>query len=160
MTSKAEKQRKHKDDEISKNIEDTEDTEDVEDADHADHAEDTENADHEEDAQDEDEDNEEYDDDEDDENRIPIDLTQNETYRGLCTLLEDADGNNILEYISLLHTELIGINKSLENLRLIRKDISRLTDCVEIFVKGKKEKGDVTDVSVLEKKKKTSSKKD
>jgi hypothetical protein len=157
MTTKTEKQRKHKeekDDEISKNIEDTEDIENTEDTEHEEHVE---NAVHEE--YDEDEDDEDEDD-EDDENRIPIDLTQNETYRGLCTLLEDADGNNILEYISLLHTELIGINKSLENLRLIRKDISRLTDCVEIFVKGKKEKGDVTDVSVLEKKKKTSSKKD
>ena len=102
--------------------------------------------------------NEENSDEDDD--RIPIDLSQNEIYRGVCTLLEDEEGNNILEYISLLHTELIGINKSLENLRLIRKDISRLTDCVEIFVKGKKEKGDVTDVSVLEKKKKTSSRKD
>jgi hypothetical protein len=37
-----------------------------------------------------------------------------------------------------LHTELIGINKSLENLRLIRKDISRLADCAELFLKSKK----------------------
>lgn len=69
--------------------------------------------------------------------RVAIDLSENEIYRGICTLLEDEEGNNILEYISLLHTELIGINKSLENLRLIRKDISRLTDCVELFFKGK-----------------------
>ena len=67
-----------------------------------------------------------------------IDLSQNEVYRGICTLFEDEDGNNILEYISLLHTELIGINKSLENLRYIRKDITRLVDCAELFLKGKK----------------------
>jgi hypothetical protein len=87
--------------------------------------------------------NDEESDDDDDENsenddRIPIDLSQNEIYRGVCTLLEDEEGNNILEYISLLHTELIGINKSLENLKLIRKDITRLADCAELIVKGKK----------------------
>lgn len=86
-----------------------------------------------------DEDEQDEQDDQEDQ-RIPIDLSENEIYRGVCTLLEDDDGNNILEYISLLHTELIGINKSLENLRLIRKDITRLADCAEIFLKGKKEK--------------------
>jgi len=69
-------------------------------------------------------------------NRIPIDLSQNEVYRGVCTLFEDEHGNNILEYISLLHTELIGINKSLENLKSIKKDISRMADCAELFVKS------------------------
>jgi hypothetical protein len=68
--------------------------------------------------------------------RVPIDLSENEFYRGICTLFEDDDGNNILEYISLLHTELIGINKSLENLRGIRKDISRIADCAELFFKS------------------------
>ena len=51
---------------------------------------------------------------EDDERHVPIDLSENEVYRGICTLLEDEEGNNILEYISLLHTELIGINKKKE----------------------------------------------
>ena len=74
----------------------------------------------------------------DDEERVPVDLSQNEFYRGICTLLEDEDGNNILEYISLLHTELIGINKSLENLRSMRKDIGRIADCAEVFMKSKK----------------------
>ena len=74
----------------------------------------------------------------DDEERVPVDLSQNEFYRGICTLLEDEDGNNILEYISLLHTELIGINKSLENLRSMRKDIGRIADCAELFMKSKK----------------------
>ena len=72
------------------------------------------------------------------EERIPIDLSENEIYRGVCTLLEDEDGNNILEYISLLHTELIGINKSLENLKGIRKDMTRLADCAELFLKSPK----------------------
>ena len=77
--------------------------------------------------------------DEDGENqteRMPIDLSENEFYRGICTLFEDDEGNNILEYISLLHTELIGINKSLENLRGMRKDISRIADCAELFFKS------------------------
>jgi capsule polysaccharide export protein KpsE/RkpR len=74
----------------------------------------------------------------DDEERVPVDLSQNEFYRGICTLLEDEDGNNILEYISLLHTELIGINKSLENLRSMKKDIGRIADCAEVFMKSKK----------------------
>jgi hypothetical protein len=81
---------------------------------------------------------EEEDEIEEDDERVPIDLSKNEVYRGVCTLFEDDDGNNILEYISLLHTELIGINKSLENLRLIRKDITRLADCAELLVKGSK----------------------
>ena len=92
----------------------------------------------------------------DDQEKIPIDLSENEIYRGVCTLLEDEDGNNILEYISLLHTELIGINKSLENLRLIRKDISRLADCAELFLKSKKSDGVVSEPVV--KKEKRSSK--
>jgi len=78
--------------------------------------------------------------DDNEQHNIPIDLSENEVYRGICTLLEDEDGNNILEYISLLHTELIGINKSLENLKYLRKDISRIADCAELFLKSK---GDV-----------------
>ena len=61
-----------------------------------------------------------------------IDLSDNDYYKGLCTLLEDEHGNNILEYISLLHTELIGVNK---NLRLVRKEMSRMANCAEIMVK-------------------------
>ena len=89
----------------------------------------------------EEEESEEENDSENQDNRIPIDLSENEIYKGVCTLLEDEEGNNILEYISLLHTELIGINKSLENLRLIRKDITRLADCAELFLKNKKDDG-------------------
>ena len=82
--------------------------------------------------------NVEEEEDEDEDERVPVDLSENEYYRGICTLLEDEDGNNILEYISLLHTELIGINKSLENLRTMRKDIGRIADCAELFLKSKK----------------------
>jgi len=71
-------------------------------------------------------------------NQIPIDLSENEIYKGICTLLEDAQGNNILEYISLLHTELIGVNKSLENLKGIRKEITRIDDYAELFVKSQR----------------------
>jgi len=71
-------------------------------------------------------------------NQIPIDLSENEIYKGICTLLEDAQGNNILEYISLLHTELIGVNKSLENLKGIRKEITRIADYAELFVKSQR----------------------
>lgn len=109
----------------------------------------------EEDEEEEEEDEEEEEEEEEEEDqRIPVDLSQNEIYRGVCTLLEDDDGNNILEYISLLHTELIGINKSLDSLRSIKKDMARLADCAEIFLNVKKEKKDVTDVSTVERKKK------
>ena len=92
------------------------------------------------------EEGEDDEDEEGDDDVRPIDLSENEIYRGVCTLLEDEDGNNILEYISLLHTELIGINKSLENLKGMRKDITRLADCAELFFKTKKSEGkDVTD---------------
>ena len=84
--------------------------------------------------EDDDDDDDEEEEEEDDDERVPIDLSQNEIYRGVCTLLEDEDGNNILEYISLLHTELIGINKSLENLRLIRKEMTRIADCAELLL--------------------------
>ena len=88
----------------------------------------------------ENEDNDDDDDDDDDnsesmsaiENKVAIDLSDNDYYKGLCTLLEDEHGNNILEYISLLHTELIGVNK---NLRNMRKEMSRMANCAEIMVK-------------------------
>jgi len=87
----------------------------------------------------EDAEQEECEEDAEEEDGCAIDLSQNEVYRGVCTLFEDAEGNNILEYISLLHTELIGINKSMENLRGIRKDLSRLADVAELILKGKKD---------------------
>ena len=94
------------------------------------------------DGEDDDEDDDEGEDDDDDEegsetmsaieNKVAIDLSDNDYYKGLCTLLEDEHGNNILEYISLLHTELIGVNK---NLRNMRKEMNRMANCAEIMVK-------------------------
>jgi hypothetical protein len=88
---------------------------------------------------------------EDDDNDCAIDLSQNEIYKGICTLFEDEEGNNILEYISLLHTELIGINKSMENLKGIRKEITRLADIAELMVKNKRESSNSSVASVKDK---------
>ena len=86
----------------------------------------------EEDDEDEEDEQEGGDSDEDMDNKVHIDLSDNDYYKGLCTLLEDEHVNNILEYISLLHTELIGVNK---NLRLVRKEMNRMANCAEIMVK-------------------------
>jgi hypothetical protein len=69
------------------------------------------------------------------ESSINIDLTNNPIYQGICTLFEDEDGNNILEYISLLHTELININKNMENVVSIKNDIHRIANSIESYVK-------------------------
>ena len=70
---------------------------------------------------------------------VAIDLSENEFYKGMCTLLEDQEGNNILEYISLLHSELIGHNKTM---KAIKKDLSTIAECAKIMTqqmsKGKK----------------------
>ena len=83
---------------------------------------------------------------------VNIDLTNNEIYQGVCTLFEDEDGNNILEYISLLHTELINMNKNMESVKTIKDDIHRIANAIEAFVKH-------TGIEVTPKKK-SSSKKD
>lgn len=86
----------------------------------------------------------EYDEEDDDEeevedsdagsdDKIAIDLSDNAVYRGLCTLLEDESGNNLLEYISLLHSELIGHNKTM---KLIKKDLGRLANAAEQHLKN------------------------
>lgn len=102
------------------------------------------------------EDNDEDEDDEDetgDNERIAIDLSENEVYKGICTLFEDEEGNNILEYISLIHTELIALNKSVEFIRGIKKDITRIADCAEILTKGLKKGGDEEEVKKSKSKK-------
>jgi len=84
---------------------------------------------------DEDDDDDDDDDDEyegEDDDKIAIDLSDNPVYRGLCTLLEDDEGNNLLEYISLLHSELIGHNKTMKG---IKKDLGRIANAAEMFVK-------------------------
>ena len=86
-----------------------------------------------------DEDDDEDDDGEDDQSggssHVAIDLSENEIYKGICTLFEDENGNNILEYISLLHSELIGHNKTMKS---IKKDLARIADCAEIMAKKMK----------------------
>jgi len=132
-----EEEQEYKPTKMRKEKETTEFSAEDPDAEDAEDAEDEEvDVDAEDDAEDDDEDDEECEDAEDE--RIPIDLSQNEVYKGICTLFEDEEGNNILEYISLIHTELIGMNKSLEFLRGIKKDLSRIADCAEIMAKGKK----------------------
>ena len=79
----------------------------------------------------EDDEDDEYEEVEDDD-KIAIDLSDNPVYRGLCTLLEDDEGNNLLEYISLLHSELIGHNKTMKG---IKKDLGRLANCAEQYLK-------------------------
>ena len=100
-----------------------------------------EDGDEDEDGDDDDEDGDEDDDDdgEDDQSggssHVAIDLSENEIYKGICTLFEDENGNNILEYISLLHSELIGHNKTMKS---IKKDLARIADCAEIMAKKMK----------------------
>ena len=87
----------------------------------------------EEEDEEEEEEEEEDDDDEDEDcdDRVAIDLSDNPVYRGLCTLLEDDEGNNLLEYVSLLHSELISHNKTMKG---IKKDLSRLANAAEKFL--------------------------
>ena len=93
------------------------------------------------DGEDDDDDEQSYDEDNQSagSSNVAIDLSENEFYKGMCTLLEDQEGNNILEYISLLHSELIGHNKTMKD---IRKDLSTIAECAKIMTqqmsKGKK----------------------
>jgi hypothetical protein len=66
-----------------------------------------------------------------------IDLSDNEIYKGMYSFFEDEEGHNILDYISLLHTELIGMGKSMQNVKLIRKDMTRIADSLEKLVSMK-----------------------
>ncbi len=99
------------------------------------------NGEDEDDEEDGDEDGDDDDDDVDGDDQsgvsshVAIDLSENDIYKGICTLFEDENGNNILEYISLLHSELIGHNKTMKS---IKKDLSRIADCAEMMVKKMK----------------------
>ena len=68
------------------------------------------------------------------ESEYEIDLSDNEIYKALYSFFEDEEGHNILDYISLLHTELIGIGKTLTNVKVIRKDMTRIADSLEKMV--------------------------
>ncbi len=72
--------------------------------------------------------------DEEDASEVNIDLSDNDFYKGMCTLLEDDNGNNIVRYIDLLceHTKEIGDN--VKHLEGMRQDIHRIAKCFEKFV--------------------------
>lgn len=73
----------------------------------------------------------EDDDEEDDGSEVNIDLSENEFYKGMCTLLEDENGNNIVAYADLIHDETKNIADSVKSLETIRKDIHRIANCFE-----------------------------
>jgi len=87
----------------------------------------------EEESEEEEDDDDSSEEEEDDDSQLHIDINQNKIYQGLCTLFEDEEGNNILQYINLLHTELIDINSSLKNL-------SSMSNSLEIIAKSLKNK--------------------
>ncbi len=76
-------------------------------------------------------------DDEDDESdgeEVNIDLSNNEFYKGMCTLLEDENGNNIVQYVDLLCDETKEIADSVKNLEHIRRDIHSIAKNFERFI--------------------------
>ena len=75
-----------------------------------------------------DEEEEEEDDEEDDESDINIDLTNNDIYKALCTLLEDQDGNNILDYLNIIKDDIHELTKGVKS---YKKDIGRIADSLE-----------------------------
>jgi hypothetical protein len=72
----------------------------------------------------------------DESSAINIDLTENNIYQGICTLFEDEEGNNILQYIGLIHTELIAMRHSLESVKDMKDDIHRIANAIETLVKA------------------------
>ena len=89
--------------------------------------------DHEDDPEEEDDDtiDTEDDDDEDDDDQnsdINIDLTNNDIYKALCTLLEDQDGNNILDYLNIIKDDIHELTKGVKS---YKKDIVRIADSLE-----------------------------
>jgi hypothetical protein len=67
----------------------------------------------------------------DDGSDINIDLTNNDIYKALCTLLEDQDGNNILDYLNIMKDDLHELSKGVKNLSLLKKDVNRIADSLE-----------------------------
>jgi hypothetical protein len=77
----------------------------------------------------------------DESSAINIDLTENNIYQGICTLFEDEEGNNILQYIGLIHTELIAMRHSLESVKDMKDDIHRIANAIETLVKAQVKSG-------------------
>ncbi len=85
----------------------------------------------------EDSDNEEEDEDEEDEedgSEVNIDLSDNDFYKGMCTLLEDDNGNNIVKYIELLCDQTKEVADNVKHLEGMRQDIHRIAKCFEKLV--------------------------
>lgn len=70
----------------------------------------------------------EEDDDDDQNSDINIDLTNNDIYKALCTLLEDQDGNNILDYLNIIKDDIHELTKGVKS---YKKDIGRIADSLE-----------------------------
>ncbi len=73
-------------------------------------------------------------DDDEDGSEVNIDLSNNEFYKGMCTLLEDENGNNIVQYIDLLCDNTAAISENTKHLEHIKNDIHRIAKCFERMV--------------------------
>ncbi len=84
----------------------------------------------------EDEEDEEDDEEEegDDVSQVNIDLSNNEFYKGMCTLLEDENGNNIVQYVDLLCDETKEIADNTKHLESIKNDIHKMAKLFERWV--------------------------
>ncbi len=65
---------------------------------------------------------------------VNIDLSNNDVYKGMCTLLEDDNGNNIVQYIDLLCDNTASIAESAKHIEQIRNDIHRIAKTFERMV--------------------------
>ena len=65
---------------------------------------------------------------------VNIDLSENDFYKGMCTLLEDENGNNIIKYIELLCDQTKEVADNVKHLESIRVDIHRIAKSFERFV--------------------------
>lgn len=65
---------------------------------------------------------------------VNIDLSENDFYKGMCTLLEDENGNNIIKYIELLCDQTKEVADNVKHLEGIRVDIHRIAKSFEKFV--------------------------
>jgi hypothetical protein len=71
---------------------------------------------------------------EEDGSEVNIDLSNNEFYKGMCTLLEDDNGNNIVQYVDLLCDNTAAISENTKHLEQIRNDIHRIAKTFERMV--------------------------
>jgi hypothetical protein len=98
--------------------------------------------------QDEDEDDEDDEEEGDDVSQVNIDLSNNEFYKGMCTLLEDENGNNIVQYIDLLCDETKEIADNTKHLESIKNDIHKMAKLFERWVMLEEAKARHTGISM------------